>query len=480
MNPAKLIPFPASPGQQDLRHGKLAHELEFLPAALEVIETPASPAGRAIGYVIVAFFLIALAWACLGHVDIIATARGKIIPTGRTKVIQPFEIGTVRAIHVQEGQAVREGELLVELDPTANTAEVDRLTADQTAAALDIARLRAALSDTPDPLAAFAPPPEASPMLIALHRQLLLNQLAEQRAKLAVLDRQQAQHEGDRAAVAATVDKLTAAIPLLRERAETKRYLATQGTGSKMNALELEQQLIEYGHELTVQRNRLIESEAQLAGIAETRAQTRAEFRRNLLSDLSTAEQKAASVTQELVKAVKKTDLQRLTAPVDGTVQQLDIHTIGGVVTPAQQLMMIVPRDSKLEIEAMILNKDVGFVQEGNEAEIKIDTFNFTKYGLLHGTVLHVSHDAVTPDKTGGTSQAQQQDSRPPTQQQPPETVYAARIALEQTAMMIDGKEVALTPGMAVTAEIKTGRRRVIEYVLSPVMRYRQESARER
>jgi membrane fusion protein, hemolysin D len=478
MSAPKLLAFPFDASR---RARQLAHEREFLPAALEIIETPASPAGRAIGYTIIAFFLIALGWACIGQVDVIATARGKIIPSERTKLIQPFEIGTVRAIHVREGQAVTAGDLLVELDPTANIAEIDRVSSDLVAAALDAARLRAVLSDAPDPAAAFVPPVDADANQIRVQRSLLANQLAEYRAKLAVLERQKAQHEGDRAAVAASVAKLTAAIPMLRERAEIKRYLADKGTSSKMSALELEQNLTEYQHELLVQKSRLAEAEAALAGITENRAQTTAEFRRTALGELATAEQKVASLNQELIKASKKADLQRLTAPVDGTVQQLAVHTIGGVVTPAQQLMVIVPRDSRLEIEAMVENKDIGFVTEGNPVEIKVETFNFTRYGLLQGTVMHLSRDTVTPERSDQNSS----DGRgqPPSQQsgsQQQEPVYTARISLDRSEMEIDGRPIALGPGMAVTAEIKTGRRRVIDYLLSPVLKYQHESIRER
>jgi hemolysin D len=471
-----ILPFGVARGARPQ-----VHEREFLPAALEIIETPASPAGRAIGYAIVAFFVIAVAWACLGKVDVIATARGKIIPSSRTKLIQPLEIGTVRAIDVQEGQTVHAGDVLIELDPTANLAEVDRAQTEMVAAQLDAARLRAVLADVPDPLTAFQPPPAADPDRVRVQRQLLINQVAEQRAKLAVLDRQQAQHAGDRAAVAATVAKLTAAIPLLRERAVTKRYLADQGTSSKMSALELEQNLTEYEHELLVQKSRLAEAEGALAAIAENRVQIAAEARRTALSDLATAEQKATSLTDELVKATKKTELQRLTTPVDGTVQQLAVHTIGGVVTPAQNLMVIVPADTRLEIEANVENKDIGFVAEGNPVEIKIETFNFTKYGLLHGVVTHLSRDAVMPERQSGASG---NDARDPSQaQQPPQqqdSVYTARISLDHDSMEVDGRPVALGPGMAVTAEIKTGRRRVIEYLLSPVLKYAHESIRER
>jgi membrane fusion protein, hemolysin D len=134
----------------------------FLPAALEIVETPASPLGRAVAYAIVAFFVLAMSWACLGKVDIVASAKGKIIPSGRTKVIQPFETGVVRAIHVQDGQVVRAGEPLIELDPTINAAESKRYENDLIAAQLDVARLQAELQDG-GASANFTPPANAPP-----------------------------------------------------------------------------------------------------------------------------------------------------------------------------------------------------------------------------------------------------------------------------------------------------------------------------
>src|SRR5882672_11127582 len=164
------------------------HELAFLPAALEIVETPPSPIGRAIGATIIAVFVLALAWACLGSVDIVATAPGKIIPSGRTKIIQPFEIGVVRAIHVHDGDTVKAGQVLIELDPTINAAEREHMQGDLIVAQLDVARLRAALADSPDPLADFHPPAGATPALVATQRQHLTSQTAENRAKVGALD----------------------------------------------------------------------------------------------------------------------------------------------------------------------------------------------------------------------------------------------------------------------------------------------------
>src|SRR5947207_6716117 len=171
------------------------HELAFLPAALEIVETPPSPIGRAISATIIAMFVLALGWACVGTVDIVATAPGKIIPSGHNKILQPFETGVVRAIHVRDGDAVKAGQILIELDPTMNAAEREHLQSDLIAARLDIARLRAALADGPDPFADFQPPAEASPALVASQRQYLATQTAENRAKLAALDRQLSQKE---------------------------------------------------------------------------------------------------------------------------------------------------------------------------------------------------------------------------------------------------------------------------------------------
>jgi hemolysin D len=168
----------------------------------------------------------------------------------------------------------------------------------------------------------------------------------------------------------------------------------------------------------------------------------------------------------------------------DGTVQQIAIHTVGGVVTPAQQLMVIVPADSHLEIEAMVPNKDIGFIAAGQPAEIKVDTFNFTKYGLLHGRVLNVSQDAIVRDKSSaagsGTSASADTSSGAAGAKGGQDLVYAARVSLDRVAMKVDGRMVNLAPGMAVTVEIKTGTRRVIEYLLSPLLRYKQEALRER
>jgi hemolysin D len=471
----KILQFPKVPVR------RRDYELAFLPAALEVTETPPSPTRRIVGATIILMFCGAVAWASLGTTDIVATAPGKIVPSGRTKIIQPLETGVVQAIHVQDGQSVKAGELLIELDPTMGNAELGHLRNDLVTTQLEIARLRAALAGHADPLDDFHAPDGASPALVEMQRQFLISQNSEQKEKLAEIDRQLTQKEAERATIAATITKLNTTIPLQQQRADIRKYLSDRQAGSKMDYLTEAQQLVGQQQDLLVQQSRYREADAAVAAFVETRAKVELEYRRTLFEDLAKAEQKAGDLLQDVIKAEERTRLLNLTAPVDGVVQQLAVHTVGGVVTPAQALAVVVPVDSHLEIEAMVSNRDIGFVYAGQDAEIKIDTFSFTRYGLLHGTVLSVSRDAVTRNKSEDKSSdnapgAEASNSEPKGE----EMNYVARVALDRTQMRVEDKFVNLSPGMAVTVEIKTGTRRMISYLLSPVLRYKQEVLRER
>jgi membrane fusion protein, hemolysin D len=472
----KVVQFPK---REAIRRAE--SELAFLPAALEIVETPPSPIGRAIGATVIAVFCLALIWATFGAVDIVATAPGKIVPSGRTKVIQPFETGVVRAIHVRDGQKVKAGEVLIELDPTMTDAERDHLKSDLLSSQMEVARLRAAVSGKSDPTEAFDPPEAANPSLIEMNRQLLISQVAEHQGKLAALDRQIKQKEAERESTKAAIGKLEATIPVLSQKVEIRKYLYDKDLGSKIVWLTDYQELIGLQQEVLVQKSKLQEAEAAVAALVETRSQTAAEYRRTRFEELTKAQEKASGLAQDVIKAEKRTKLQALIAPVDGVVQQLSVHTIGGVVTPAQQLLAVVPLDSHLEIEAMVSNRDIGFVHEGQSTEIKIDTFSFTRYGLLRGEVISVSQDAITRDKpqdklTDKMQGTEVSSSEPKGQ----ELNYAARVSLDRKQMQVEDKLVNLSPGMAVTVEIKTGSRRIISYLLSPMIKYKQEMLRER
>ena len=457
-------------------------ELAFLPAALEIVETPPPPMAGAIGGTIIALFCAALVWASFGRVDIVATTTGQIVPSGRSKVVQAPEAGIVRAIHVRDGQTVKVGELLIELDPTVAEAELGHLQGDLIASRLEAARLQAALSGYEDPLPRFHPPEGASPDAIELQRRLLVSQAAEQRAKIEELKQQESQKEAERETIKATIGKLNATIPLLEERVGLRRYLYEKELGSRLLYLSDYQDLVGQQQDLLVQKSRSREADAAVASLVETRLKAGSEYRRSLLDDLGKAQQKVAGLEQDVIKATQRVQYDALVAPVDGAVQQLSVHTVGGVVTAAQALAVVVPAESGLEIEAMVSNRDIGFIHVGDDVQIKIDAFNFTLYGLIHGKVLSVSHDAITRDKPQDKSNdvmsgAATASSEPKGR----ELVYAARVSLDRTKMQLDDDtRVNLSPGMAVTTEIKTGSRRIISYLLSPLVKYMHESMRER
>lgn len=450
------------------------HELDFLPAALEIQERPPSPIGRAIVWSIVAFFLIALIWSIVGEIDIVATAQGKIVPSGRIKVIQPLEIGTVRAIHVTEGQTVKAGDVLIELDPTMSAADRDRLTSESHTARLNRARLAALAARLQRSARTHTEPasnndhPQLDESKLAdivaaaraLQQHLLRTQWTEHRTRPAALDADIEKRTAELAGVQAQVAKLQQTLPLITQRANALKDLVGKKLVAENQWLELEQERIEQQQDLESHKQRSLELKAAIAEARQQRNSVEAEFAGKVYTELADAERQVAGLEQELIKAQQRTGLQTLTAPITGIVQELAVHTVGGVVTPAQELLKIVPQEGKLEIEAWVLNKDIGFVNEGQVAEIKIETFPFTKYGTLDAEVINVSSDAVTDEEKG--------------------LIYAARVLMKDATIQVGDKLVNLTPGMAVTVEVKTGTRRLIEFVLSPLLKYRDEGLRER
>jgi hemolysin D len=437
------------------------HEAEFLPAALALRDTPLHPAPRIAMGLIMLFAVIALLWAVFGNIDIVASAQGKLIPDDRSKVVQPMETASVLAIHVRDGQRVAAGDLLIELDATQVRADSTRIDQDFQSARLDVALARALLASLET-----ARPPRLQPefavdaVRLAAEQRQLDGRHGELRAKLEQLDAEVTRRAAELRATRELVDKLAQTAPIARQRAQDYKDLLDKNFVSRHGYLEREQARIEQERDLAVQQARVEEIGAALQESRHQRMALIAETRRATLDALQQAEQRLASLAQERIKAADRSRLMRLTAPVGGSVQQLAVHTVGGVVTPAQALLVIVPGDNPLEVEAFLENKDIGFVHAGQTAEIKLETFPFTKYGTILGRVTQVSSDAIQDDKRG--------------------LVYAARVKLDKSAIVVDGKSVNLTPGMAVTVEIKTGKRRVIEYFLSPLLQYGDESLRER
>jgi hemolysin D len=405
---------------------------------------------------IVLLFVTAVVWAIVGRINTVAVARGRLIPSDRSKVVQPLESGIVRAIHVRDGQQVKRGQVVIELDPTTSAADLERLASERAAAQVQVARLRALLSGAGN-LAGIG---RADPRLLAVQEQMLRDQRAEQEARLSAVRMIIDQREAAIAGSKAELERLEALVPMYTERAEAFRTLLSGEFVARLQYLEIEAQRITTVQQLAAQREKLIQDTAALGEARRQQDVVEAEFKRARLGELSDWEMRATSLTQEVTKAAKRTVVQRLGAPIDGTVQQLAVHTVGGVVTPAQPLLVIVPSESKLDAEAWLDNKDIGFVRAGQAAEIKIDTFPFTRYGTVGGAVATVSSEAVQVENVG--------------------LVYSARVTVDRTVIQTEERPAQLMAGMAVSVEIQTGKRRIIEFFLSPLLRYGSESLRER
>jgi hemolysin D len=437
-------------------------ERQFLPATLELQETPPSALPRATLWTLIAAFVVALAWSILGRVETVAVAQGKIVPSDRAKVIQSAETAVVKRIVVTDGETVRAGDVLIELDATISTADAQRSKEEWLTARLEAARARAFLRAIEQGTVApvLERISEASPALVATEARLLASQAQEFRGRIAALDGELAKRRAELQSTRELVAKLAQTVPIARRRAEDFKSLVQQNYVSQHGYLEREQARIEQERDLAFYQSREQELALAVEEALLRKGAFVAEVRRAAVDSLSAAEKKAALLAQDIVKTAQRTKLMRLTAPVDGTVQQLAIHTVGGVVTPAQPLMVIVPTEYSAEVTAVLENKDVGFVKATQRAEVKIETFPFTRYGTVPAEVTFVSQDAVQDEKRA--------------------LVFQARLRLERTSLQVDQRTVALAPGMAVTAEIKTGERRVIEYFLEPMLRTASESLREK
>jgi len=437
-------------------------ELEFLPAALEIQQTPPLPMARYIVWSIITFFTIGVIWACVGEIDIVSVAKGKIVPSSRVKIIQPLETGVIRAIYVKEGDVVNAGDILVELDPTLSSADQTQIKEQQLALKLDRARIQIILDivNGEEVTEYFSELPEATPSQIKLQKERISKQVNEYYSLFEALKDEKNQRQAERGAINDRIQQLDATIPLITERAKSLHDLLETSMVPRVQWLELEQKRIEQVKERDVQKNNSRMIAAAIANLDQRQMAQKAGFEKTLLSKLSDIENRITAFGQEVIKADKRVTHQNLRSPVTGTVHQLVIHTIGGVVTPAQELMHIIPHDDPVEIEAWLPNKDIGFVHDGQLASIKVETFPYIRYGLVDAEILNVSNDA-TPDKNLGL-------------------VYAMRVKMHQTTMNVNDKIVNLTPGMAVMVEINLGKRRLIEFLLSPLLRYKDESVRER
>ncbi len=448
---------------------------EFLPAALEIIEKPPSPGLRWLMLSLCGLLLVALIWSIVGRVDVVATASGKVVPAGNVKQIQPIEIGYVRAIHVKNGQHVEAGQLLVELDPTLVGAEAEQASKGLLGAEADAARNAALLSHLGGQSSRFTAPAGTSSDIATTQSQYVRSAIAEYEGERASLIQQRAENSAELAGVGAEISKLEQTLPIVEQQLAARRELSDKGYFSKIRLLEYEQLKIEHVQNIEVQKANAARARATIANIDAQLARLRGSFGKAAATELAENQQKTGLAREEVTKSQRRRAFMQLRAPVSGTVQQLAISTVGGVVQPAQALMIVVPDDAAPVVEARILNKDIGFIREGQPVRVKLEAYPFTDYGIVPGVVESISRDAVDTSEPGA---AEQRDRNGRVVQ--PGLIYTTRIRLLKRSIRVAGRDQPIGPGLAVQAEIKTGERRIIQFLLSPIAQTLDEAGTER
>jgi len=449
----------------------LAHETErkktrtpsadprFLPAALEVIERPVSPTARTTAWVLLVGMVATSAWLVLGKVDIVASAQGRIMPADDVKLVQASNTGVVRRIYVHDGDVVKKGQPLIDLDPTVSTAEQAQAEKALLAAQLDVARNQAIADALSGRGLNFTPPPGTPPEVVDTQRRLIAAQVAQTEAGMAGMSAARTSSYADADAASGQIRALEKSTPVLDRELAAMHGLEAKGYAPGLKLLEMERQR----HSEAGQRDVAVAQRARALSDArkfgEQYAQMHEQARQTALADLAKAQSEAMLRQEELTKARQRSHLQRLVAPVDGTVQQLAVHTVGGVVEAIRPLMVVVPYGA-LTVEAKVLNRNAGFVHRGQDVAIKLEAFPFTRYGTVPGRIESISTDAVDDKKLG--------------------PVYLARVALLRSTIDRGDRVVSIGPGMTVTADIRTGRRSLVNYLISPIDKARLEAGRER
>lgn len=430
-----------------LFHTKDKHE--FTPLLVEIEERPTSPLGRSLLWSLFAFLTISLLWLFLAKIDVVVSARGKVVPDGEIKTLQPVETGVIGSILVKEGQSVKKGEVLMEIDPSVTQSDLTSKQKNLTLLELEIERLDAQINDR-----AFHPSSKCQDSSAIATQQMMYTS-----GKLAYDQQRQVLQEqirqNDEATEAAKADSSRLKQLLASAKEHEARLKEVLDIIAKKEYIDAQNQRIEYHEQLTMKEHAIAQSQGKLNELNQQLRLVTQEYRNKLLEELTQKSKEATSLRTEVETTQFRNAKQQIIAPVDGTIGKLLVHTVGGVVTPAEKLLTVIPKGVPLIIKATVLNQDIGFVTKEMEAAVKIDTFDFQKYGLIHGEVKHIADDAIDDEKLG--------------------PVYEIAIAPSSLTLKGEGKTLSIHPGMSVTAELKVGKRRVIEFFIYPMIKYLDE-----
>ncbi len=446
--------------------------LDFAPSILAIQARPASPLPRVMLYTLLTLFVLIVLWAIFGKVDVVAVAQGKLVPQSYLKIVQPAEAGIVKEILVKEGDSVAQGQILMRMDAQLQESDTKMVEADLKQRQLQLRRIDAELSGKPLVMKAGDDANQFRQIesQYQSHRQAFEDAVAQEQA---LLNKATEDYQGARQ----TETKIRNVLPAYQEQEAAWQKLHKDGYAGRLLVLERERERIEKEGDLKTQAFAVESLKASIAQSQKRLAQITSNYRQQLHNERVEAQGQLDKLTQEMAKQRHKQTLLELKAPQAGKIKDVATHTIGSVVSPGTILLTLVPGDEPLQAEVMINNDDVGFVHEGQSVKLKLAAYPFQKYGMVDGTVTHVSADASDGQGQAKQNQPNQNGTNNPTNEQ---AGYKAIVTLNKQALTASGKTFNLAPGMQVAAEINQGKRTIMEYLLSPVQGVFQEAARER
>ncbi len=458
---------------------------EFLAPALEILETPPSPVRMAFISLICAFLTVTLVWAYFGWIDVVASAQGKIQPVGRVKIVQPLEIGKVSRILAVDGQHVSRGDALIEFEAGELTAEAMAAKIAYNASRAEVARRSAleAAVDGAGPLPPISWPADLPNLLRAREEKVAVSSLAQLRGSLAVIAAQRSQKAAERDQIAETIANQQQLVATLKQRVDMRTSLMRSGATALAAVIDATETFKYQLTQLAMQKGQLVSADTGIAVFDTQAEKARRDFRSENAEKLREALREAANTEQTLAKAQAKLRHASLLAPESGVVQASVATSVGQVLTPGEEVLRIVSDTAPLEVQVYVLNRDIGFVEIGQDVTVKVEAFPFSRYGVIAAHVAAIAGDAI-PEADAGKLEGR--PNEPSAQigyggaQRTQNLVFPVRLRLEANSIYVGDRKVPLASGMTVTADFQTGRRRLIDYFLSPLSEIGSRAMHER
>jgi hemolysin D len=439
----KIVHFCLEKWNFDKKH-KDTHE--FQPLLVEIQDRPLNPLGRSILWIIFGVIVFGLIWLFVGKIDVVVSARGKVVPSGEIKILQPIETGVISKILVKEGDKVQKGQILMQIDPSVTQMSLESKKKDLQVLMAEVKRLQALVQNKE---LAF----DANDIVSLEQYNLFRHQKNTLSQNIIKFEAQKEQAKAQYNSAVSDEHRIKGL--LLNEQARLERMEKVLDIIARNQYDEVLKSVHNLSEQLIMSQNKKLEASKHLNEVEQEEKVFKDQLFSTWFEELVQKQKELRLLESEVNAIAFQSKQQQIRATVDGYVGKLLVHTEGGVVTPAEKLISIIPKDAPLIVKATVLNQDIGFVTKNMQSAIKIDTFSFQKYGYLHGEVVNVGNDAIEDEKLG--------------------PVYEIKIAPTQTMLMVEGEEKELEPGMSVTAEIKVGKRRIIEFFIYPLIKYMDE-----